>query len=153
MLSSKFIQVIESHAGEIAESVLRKLEADPRTPHLACRPWSEQVADCADIIRRLGHWLVHGGDEDVARRFEPVGRRCAGQGIPASEVVLALHLLKARMLDFIRNQGLAQTSVDLYAEEELEHQVGRLFDSIVYHVLKGHECAAVEHATAAAAGR
>ncbi len=152
MLSSKFIRVIESHAGEIADSVLRQLAEDPRTPHLARRPRAERVADCTDIIRDLGHWLVHGGDENVAVRFEPVGRRCAEQGIPASELVYALHSLKAKMLGFLRNQGLAQTSVDLYAEEELEHQVGRLFDSIVYHVLKGYEAAAFRQAETAAAG-
>ncbi len=152
MLSSKFIRLVESHAEEIAESTLRQLAEDPRTPHLARRPWCEQIAECAEIIRDLGQWLVHGGDENVAERFEPVGARCAAQGIPASELVYALHVLKAKMLDLIRNQGLAQSSVDLYAEEELEHHAGRLFDSIVYHVVNGYESAAVAEAAAAAAG-
>ncbi len=152
MLSTKFIRLVESHAEEIAESTLRQLAEDPRTPHLARRPWCEQIAECAEIIQDLGHWLVHGGDENVAKRFEPVGARCAAQGIPASELVHALHVLKATMLDFIRNQGMTQSSVDLYAEEELEHQAGRLFDSIVYHVVRGHEGAAVTETAAAAAG-
>jgi hypothetical protein len=31
--------------------------------------------------------------------------------------------------------------MQLYAEEELEHRVGRFFDILVYHLVKGYESA------------
>jgi hypothetical protein len=31
--------------------------------------------------------------------------------------------------------------VDLYAEEELEHRVGRFFDDLVVHLVRGYEAA------------
>jgi hypothetical protein len=31
--------------------------------------------------------------------------------------------------------------IELYAEEELEHRVGRFFDFMLYHVVRGYEAA------------
>jgi hypothetical protein len=55
------------------------------------------------------------------------------------------------MMDFVQEQGLRNDSVefyvelysyvDLYAEEELEHRVGRFFDDLVVHLVRGYEAA------------
>ncbi len=139
MLSPKFIEMIESHSGQIAAKVLAEVRRDPKTTHLSQLPRAELDAQCSEIVRHLGHWLADSREEEVAERFENYGRLRRRERVPIHESVHALHLLKAAMIDFIRNQGLAQTSVDLYAEEELEHQVGLLFDSFVYHLIRGSE--------------
>jgi hypothetical protein len=48
------------------------------------------------------------------------------------------------MLEFVRNQGIGDSPVAIYAEEELEHCVGRFFDSMVYHMTLGYEDALAE---------
>jgi len=37
---------------------------------------------------------------------------------------------------------MVQTSVDVYAEEELQHQLGRFFDLMMYYLARGYEHAA-----------
>jgi hypothetical protein len=54
------------------------------------------------------------------------------------------------MVDFVREQGLARDTIDVFAEEELEYRVARFFDGLVYHIVKGCETA---HAATAAAGK
>jgi hypothetical protein len=43
------------------------------------------------------------------------------------------------MLSFVRDQGLGQTTVEVYAEEELEHHVGLFFDCVVHCLVRGYE--------------
>ena len=37
--------------------------------------------------------------------------------------------------------GLPQTSLEIYAEEELEHRLNRFMDFLVYHHVRGYEAA------------
>ena len=49
--------------------------------------------------------------------------------------------LKYETVDYIRNQGFPQTSLEIYAEEELEHRLNRFIDFLVYHMVRGYEAA------------
>lgn len=53
----------------------------------------------------------------------------------------ALSIAKDKMIDFISQQGLAKTAMELYAEEELERRVGRFFDVLIIHMVRGYEAA------------
>lgn len=139
MVSAKFVQLIESHADQIAERVVTELRRNNRAPQIAGLPETELRDSCHRVLRNLGHWLTASSEEEIARYYEERGRIRAAEGVPLHEAVYLLQLLKNRMLDFVRNQGIAQTSIDLYAEEELEHQVGRFFDAAVYHLIRGYE--------------
>ena len=139
MLSSRFVHMIESHADQIAAGVLHQLRRDPRTPRIAHLSQTELKDDCQAILLNLGHWLTISPEKEVASRFEQLGRVRRRERVPLEETIHELHVLKDKMLDYIRDQGIAQTSVDLYAEEELEHQIGHFFDSAVYHVVHGYE--------------
>ena len=59
--------------------------------------------------------------------------------MPLHETVRSVQILKDQMLDFVREQGVAQSSVELYAEEELEHRAGLFFDDLIYHLVRGYE--------------
>ena len=58
-----------------------------------------------------------------------------------------MHLIKDKMLDFIRSRGFAANALEIYAEEELEHRVGKFFDNLTYHMVHGYE-SALKHAGA-----
>jgi len=139
MISARLVQMIEDHAEQITDRVVRQLRKDPRLSYIAHLPDAELRGRCHEIVKNLGHWLAASGEDEIARHYEELGRIRYREKVPLHEVVHALHLLKERILDYIRDQGLVQTSVELYAEEELEHQVGRFFDLAVYHVVLGYE--------------
>ncbi|MCW5979841.1 MAG: RsbRD N-terminal domain-containing protein [Bryobacteraceae bacterium] len=141
MVSSKFVNLIESHADRIADGVLRRLSEDRRASHIARLPQSELRESCQRVLKNLGHWLTASSENEIARHYEERGRVRAVEGVPLHEAVLFLFILKEKMLDYTRDQGFTQSTVDLYAEEELEHQVGRFFDSATYHLIRGYESA------------
>jgi len=61
--------------------------------------------------------------------------------LPRFDGLAALAIVKDKMIDFVHDQGLARTAVDLYAEEELERRVGRFFDELTIHMVRGYETA------------
>ena len=139
MISAKLVQLIEDHSDTITDRVVREIRHHPRMHHIGRLPETELRDVCQDVLKRLGHWLLASREDEVARHFEAQGRVRAKEKVPLHEVVNGSHILKERMLDYVRDQGIAQTSVELYAEEELEHQIGVFFDAVVYHVVKGYE--------------
>ena len=150
MISSRFVQMIEAHSDQIADRVLRRLHEDVRAPHMAGLPETELRDACQRILKNLGHWLTATSEVEIARHYEERGRVRAREGVPLHEAVWFLILLKEKMLSYIRDQGLAQSAVDLYAEEELEHQIGGFFDSATYHLIRGYEVSSALSAKAGA---
>ena len=150
MLSGKLIHQIESHWDLIFPRALEEIRNDPKLPHVNRLPDLELRERAQDILEHLGHWLAAGNEDEGARRYEMLGRERFEEGVPLHETVFVFCLVKEKVIAFIQEQGTARTSVELYAEEELEHRLGRFFDVLIYHLVRGYETAWRRAAHAAA---
>ncbi len=139
MVTRTPVQIIEDHAELIAGRVLRRIRQDRDLGTMARLPESELKDRALDVLRNLGHWLSVTSSDEMAKRFETLGRSRFGENIPLHEVVRCFCILRENMIDFVREQGVLDSTVQLYAEEELEHCVGRFFDNLVYRVVRGYE--------------
>jgi hypothetical protein len=127
MLSANLIRMISDHWEDIAERVLQRVRRDSKLLEFA-----------REILQNLGNWMVS-REEDLGQRYEQLGRQRCEEGIPLHEVVYALHLLKECMIQYVRDAGLRQTHIELYAEEELQRGADRIFDTLVYYFVRGYE--------------
>lgn len=139
MVSTRLVHQIEDHWEAISLRFLRQLRATHHLHHLSHIPESDITDTCHRVLHNLGHWLVSSSEEEIARLADKLGHDRHSQGMPLSEAVRAVQLMKGATLDYIRDEFLAQTSVDLFAEEELEHQLGRFFDLMLYYLVRGYE--------------
>lgn len=139
MVSAKLVHQIEDHWEAITARFLRRLRLQQGLPHIGRMPESEITENCRKLLRNLGHWLVSSSEGEIAAFYEKVGHDRYAQGIPLSESIRAVQLLKEAALDYIRDEAFVQTSVDLYAEEELELQLGRFFDLLIFYLVRGYE--------------
>lgn len=139
MLSRRLIENVERHSGPIMAGVITEIRHDPELQHLSQLAESELHDWGCVIVRNLGHWLAEGHDRTLARRYEHLGHLRFEESIPLHEAVRGLHILKHRTIDYVRDWGLAQTVVEVYAEEELEYLVGGFFDWLVEHLVRGYE--------------
>lgn len=139
MVSARLVHQIETHWETVAFRLARRIRECREVPTIARRPESELQQVCQRLLSNLGHYLVAGGEVDLAERYEEVGRQRYRDHIPLHEAVRALQIMKEETEDYIRDQGFHQTSVELYAEEELEHHLGRFFDLLQFHMVKGYE--------------
>ena len=150
MLSGKLIRVIEAHQQEITDRLLRDIHHHPDLVHLRQLPEAELRERSQGLLEHLGYWLAEGNEEELARRYEALGKTRFDEGVPLHESVHALFLIKEKMIDFIGEQGFNPDPLELYAEEELGRRVGRFFDLLVLRMVRGYENAwrKVAHATA-----
>jgi hypothetical protein len=131
--------MIEHHWEGIASTTIRKLRQDRAFDHIAGLPDSELLEWGEGILRNLSRWTLEGREAEVAERYECMGRLRFQEEVPLHEAVRGLQILKDVMLEYVRNQGIGHTTVEIYAEEELEHRVGKFFDCLVYHLVLGYE--------------
>ena len=93
------------------------------------------------IVENLDSWLAHEREDQIVKRQEEIGKLRFQQGIPLHDAVRGLMLVKDNMIEYLEERGSPHDSVALYAEEELEHRIGRFFDTLVIHLVRGYETA------------
>jgi hypothetical protein len=138
MLSSKLVRMIEQHWDPITDSVIAQIRRDPKLEHVSKLPSSDLREIGQSILQNLSRCLFDEKDK-VVHHFEDLGRRRFHEDIPLCEAVHGLNVVKEKMIDYARGQGLAETTVDVFAEEELEHQVGLFFDELTFYFIRGYE--------------
>lgn len=139
MLSGKLIHLIEAHHKEINDRIMRELWRNPDLEHLRRLPESEMRERAQGILENLGYWLAAGNSEELAKQQEAIGKKRFEQSVPLHESVLALCILKEKMIDFIEEQGIPRDALAVYAEEEMEHRMGRFFDIMIIQMVRGYE--------------
>lgn len=149
MLANNLIHMIESHAEQITGDVINRLREDPELPNLKKLPEAELRSWATHILKHLGDWLSESGEKQIASCYEGLGKLRFEEHVPMHESVRNTQRLKNTIVAYIRNQGGRQTTVDLYAEEELEHLLGCFFDKAIYYMVRGYE-GARRYTTAAA---
>ena len=150
MLASKLVSLIENHWEDIASATIRKLRQDRAFEHIGALPDSELLEWGEGILRNLSRWILDNRECEVAERYENLGKLRFQEHVPLHEAVRGLQVLKDNMIEFVRNQGIGHTAMDIYAEEELEHRIGKFFDCLVYRLVRGYEAALREAAHLAA---
>ncbi len=150
MLSTRLVRMIEGHWEPLAAATLGRIRSDTRLTHVGALSSDELRQRGREIVENLGHWLTGSSEQEVSGRFERLGALRRTQEMPLDEVVLAYLIVKDTILDFIRAQGLGRDAMEVYAEEELEHAVGHVFDSMIYHIVHGYASPSARKATSAA---
>lgn len=150
MLSGKLIHLIEVHSKDITDRIVREILRHPDLVHLRQLPEVELRDRGQQILENLGYWLRSTNEEEIAAKQELLGRTRFEAAVPLAEAVLALCIVKDKMIDFVEEQQFPRDTLAMYAEEELEHRVNRFFDVLIVHLVRGYEAAWRRAAHAAA---
>jgi hypothetical protein len=86
----------------------------------------------------------------VQIEFTDWGRRRFDQGIPLSELIYAIIIIKQHLRQYIRDNGLIDAAfphvesdyvlpLHLHSLQELNAQVGQFFDEALYYLACGYE--------------
>ena len=143
MLSARLIQLIEENWEGITSATIRQIRSDPKLLHIRNLPETELREVGRGILKNLGHWLTANRSEQhvIEEQYEGIGRVRFAERVPLHECVRALQIVKQKVVEFMRDHEFAQSTVSIYAEEELEHRLNEFFDDLTYHEVVGYETA------------
>jgi hypothetical protein len=150
MISAKLIELIEIHASSLTMDVARDLATNPRTPGFRAVHEDDLEQRVFQLCHHLGNWIGSPTSEKVETEFVEWGRRRFGQGIPLSEIVYAVIILKHHLHRYIRENGLVDAAfprvegdyvlpMHLQGLQDLNTRVGEFFDEALYHLARGYE--------------
>lgn len=153
MISARLVELIQNHAPRLTEDVVNDLVSNPETSGFRTVPRLELEARIFEICHHLGDWIAAKADRAVQAEFEDWGGKRFGQGIPLSQVVYAVILLKRHLRRYIREHGLIESSfpridgdyvlpMHLISLQELDGMVSEFFDKAVHYLARGYEVAA-----------
>ena len=148
MFSTRLIHVIECKGDEIIDRVADQIGREPLMTQRTFIEAYELKGLGSDLLHHLGDLLSSGHTHEMAHRFERFGALCYQQSIPLQEAMRALSMLREKMLDVAQENMLSNSSIELYAEEELDRRLGRFFDGLSIRLARGFEDA-VRHPSSA----
>jgi len=139
MLSIHITRMIEDHAEQLAQSLIIDLQGNPHTPEYHKLPQAEIYRRVYDAYRNLGEWLGQEADSVVQAHYSALGRQRALEGVPLSEVVMALTLTKNHLFNYVRTSSLFDSALQLYQLQELRRLVDNFFDKAIYYTVCAYE--------------
>lgn len=139
MLSGKLVHLIETHAEQIIQRLVDQIRREKDMPNIRALLDTELREWNLELLERLSFWISPANQEDLANRYERLGKVRFEQDIPLHECVRGLCLMREKTLDFVEEHIASNSSVELYAEEELDRRLSYFFDLLITHAVRGYE--------------
>lgn len=139
MLGGHLVRLIERHADELAEGLMKKLRSSDRTAAFRNVSQEELNSGAREIYTNLGDWLLTKTESDIELRYTQLGSRRARQGVPLTQFLWAIMVGKEHLFAFLQREGFAEGVVQLYGELELLQLLDQFFDRALYYAAVGYE--------------
>ncbi len=121
MFSFTLVHKIEANAAQIAEEI----RGDHRLPATHVLGDHEILGRARHLTENFGHWLA-AREAEIQGQLEPLGRARFDESVPLHELILCLQIVERKIVAFAR-ESTTGTVLQIYAEEELQYRVNRLF--------------------------
>ncbi len=146
MLAYRLVRLIETHSERLAEGLLVKLQHCEKCKQFQRVPGEEFRQRAYEIYHHLGEWLLGKREEDIARRYMEIGQRRQAQGVPLSQLVYAIVLVRDHLWEYLKHEAGAEKPVEVFGELELLQLLEQFFDRAIYWAAVGYEQAQAEAA-------
>lgn len=163
MIASKLVELLELHAERFTGDVVRDLVTNERTRGFRAVDPEDLTQRTFQIVHHLGNWIGAPTSEMVHAEFADWGRRRFNEGIPLSEIMYAVLLLKQHMRRYFLDNALLEAvfpgveddfvlPMQLYGLQELNGRLSLFFDEALYHLACGYEAEAKRASLATGGG-
>ncbi len=152
MFALRLVRLIEDHADQLSEGLLKKLkDSEACGDLLALVPDSELKHRAYEIYRHVSDWLLTKTESEVEERYIGLGARRAQQDVPFNQMLYALQIVKEHLWEFLRQEGIFEPQ-ELLGEFEMLFALDRFFDRLIYFAAVGYEGARARQVAHALAG-
>jgi hypothetical protein len=102
-------------------------------------PESELTEKVYGVYRHLGEWLLGKTEADIQNHYLEIGARRAAQGVPASQVVWMICLVRENLWDYLQKHAELERPAEIFGELELLEMLDKFFHLAIYYAALGHE--------------
>ncbi len=139
-VSRKLVDLIERNAAELTNGWLAEVRQQPGMPTYHRFDTVELYERAYRVFSQLGKWISRETTkEDVAQIYKALGAERRQEGFALSEVIRALILIRRNLWRKVMDEGLLDTSYDLYQAIELNNRVTLFFDRAIFYTAVGYE--------------
>jgi hypothetical protein len=139
LLAYRLVKLIEMHSDGLARSLHDRYRSDKRCSAYANVPEAELTTKVYEVYRHLGEWLMGKTEADLERRYLEIGARRAEQGVPASQVVWMICLVRENLRDYLQKYAELEKPAEIFGEVELLEMLDQFFNHAIYYATLGHE--------------
>lgn len=140
MFDRKLVDLVERDAELLTKRVVKEMLSREETIHYRDLPEDRVYERVFDVYKRLGFWL--GGEKAKANIYEyytKLGRQRCQEGIPLSEVIMALMLIKRQLWLYADENKILTSAYEFRQSLEHNNTVVMFFDRCIYFVAVGYE--------------
>jgi hypothetical protein len=139
LLAYRLVRLIETHSDGLARGLLERYRNDNKCLGYANVPETELTAKVYEVYRHLGEWLLGKTEADVESRYLAIGAKRAEQGVPASQVVWMICLVRENLWDYLQKHAELEKPAEIFGEVELLEMLDQFFNRAIYYATLGHE--------------
>ncbi len=150
MIAARLVELIEIHSQRITTDIVDDLLINERTRGFRAVRRTDLEQRVFQLLHHLGNWIGDPRSDKTRAEFTDWGRRRFDQGIPLSELIFAVIIIKQHLRRYISDNGLVDASfprvegdyvlpLHLHGLQELNAQVGRFYDEALYSLAVGYE--------------
>lgn len=139
LLAYRLVRLIEMHSDGLARSLQQRYSNCAKCSAYANVPESEVTERVYEVYRHLGEWLLGKTEADVERRYLEIGAQRAAQGVPVSQVVWMICLVRENLWDYPQKHAALDRPVEILGELELLEMLDQFFHQAIYYAALGHE--------------
>ena len=126
LLAYRLVKLIEDHSDGLARSLHNRYSHCNKCSAYVNVPNSELTEKVYDVYRHLGEWLLGKTEADIESRYLEVGARRAEQGVPVSQVVWMICLVRENLWDYLQKHADLEHPAEIFGELELLRDAGQI---------------------------
>jgi hypothetical protein len=139
LLAYRLVKLIETHSDGLCRNLVQRYRTCDKCSAYASVPETELMQKVYEVYRHLGEWLMGKTEADVERRYLEIGALRAAQGVPASQVVWMICLVRENLWEYLQKHAELERPSEIFGELELLEMLDQFFNRAVYYAAVGHE--------------
>ena len=137
LLAYRLVKLIETHSDGLARSLHERYRNDAKCSAYASVPEAELRSKVYEVYRHLGEWLLGKTEADIELRYLEIGAERARQGVPASQVVWMICLVRENLWDYLQKHAELEKPAEIFGEMELLEMLDQFFNRAIFYATLG----------------
>ncbi len=140
ILAQRLFRLIETHAEGLAHDLFDRLLQSRRAPDYRTKVSREELeALVSEVYKDLGHWLLSKTEEDIEHRYDAIGARREAQGVPLSQVIWCIALVKENLWHYFVVNDVLQEPCEIFGQLQVLQLLDEFIDRAMYYAAVGYE--------------